>query len=96
MDKFSQSFITEATELLENLENDLMELKDSPADKELIDSVFRAMHTIKGSAAMFGFEIIADFTHDIENIFELVRSGDLIVSPELIDLIFISPSIRHG
>ncbi|MCA9731992.1 chemotaxis protein CheA [candidate division KSB1 bacterium] len=90
MDKFSQSFITEATELLENLENDLMELKDSPADKELIDSVFRAMHTIKGSAAMFGFEIIADFTHDIENIFELVRSGDLIVSPELIDLIFIS------
>ncbi len=48
--------------------------------------IFRGLHTIKGSGAMFGFECLAAFTHDLETAFDLVRNGRLEVSPELIDL----------
>ena len=53
---------------------------------ELIGRVFRAMHTIKGSGAMFGFDDIAAFTHEVETVFDLVRNGKLAVTKRLIDL----------
>ncbi len=81
-----QAFIEEATDLLTELENALLELEDAPGDQELIDRVFRAMHTIKGSGAMFGFDDISTFTHDVESVFEHVRNGQLKVSRELLDL----------
>ena len=73
-------------ELLAALEAGLLELERHPDDAELIGQVFRALHTIKGSGAMFGFDRIASFTHDIETVFDLVRDGELQVSQELITL----------
>jgi two-component system, chemotaxis family, sensor kinase CheA len=81
-----QAFYEEASDLLSELETALLELEATPADQELIDRVFRAMHTIKGSGSMFGFDNIAAFTHDVESVFEHVRNGDLEVSRELLDL----------
>ena len=52
----------------------------------MIGRVFRALHTIKGSGAMFGFDQMAAFTHDVENAFDLVRGGRLAVTPELIGI----------
>ncbi len=80
------TFREEAYELLSELEFSLLELEESPNDTELIGKVFRAMHTIKGSGAMFGFDEIASFTHEVETIFDQVRSGTLPVTKELIDL----------
>ena len=82
----TQTYREEAIELLSELENSLLELETNPNDTELIGRVFRAMHTIKGSGAMAGFENIASFTHDIETVFDLVRSDIIPVSKELIDL----------
>ena len=48
--------------------------------------MFRAMHTIKGSGAMFGFDDIAAFTHDVETVYDLVRGGKIPVTKPLIDL----------
>jgi two-component system chemotaxis sensor kinase CheA len=76
----------EACELLSELETSLLALEESPCDGELIGRVFRALHTIKGSGAMAGFEDIASFTHDIENIFDLVRNSELCVTKTLVDL----------
>ena len=76
----------EAYELLGELEYSLLELEEKPDDAELIGRVFRAMHTIKGSGAMFGFEDIASFTHQIETVYDLIRNGELDVTSELIDL----------
>ena len=76
----------EASELLVELEASLLELEESPDDIELIGRVFRAMHTIKGSGAMFGFDDIAAFTHEVETVFDLVRNGKLAVKRELLDL----------
>ena len=81
-----QTYREEAIELLSELENSLLELETNPNDTDLIGRVFRAMHTIKGSGAMAGFENIASFTHDIETVFDLVRSDIIPVSKELIDL----------
>ena len=80
------TFREEAAELLAELENSLLELEDRPDDGELVDKVFRAMHTIKGSGAMFGFERIAEFTHEVETVFDQVREGHMQVSDELINL----------
>ncbi len=79
-------FREEAYELLAELENSLLELEERPADMDLIGRVFRAMHTIKGSGAMFGFDDIAGFTHEVETVFDMVRNGALTVTKPLIDL----------
>lgn len=79
-------FKQEACELLSELESSLLELELNPGDMEIIGRVFRALHTIKGSGAMFGFDSIAAFTHEIENAFDKVRSGLLPVTKGLVDL----------
>jgi len=76
----------EANELLAELETSLLELEENPADEDLIGRVFRAMHTIKGSGAMFGFDEIATFTHEVETVFDLVRNGKLAVTKVLLNL----------
>jgi two-component system chemotaxis sensor kinase CheA len=81
-----EAFRSEAYELLGELEGSLLELEERPSDHEIIGKVFRAMHTIKGSGAMFGFDEIASFTHHIETVYDLIRNGDLGVTGELIDL----------
>ncbi|MGL1891688.1 MAG: chemotaxis protein CheA [Spirochaetaceae bacterium] len=83
--RFIQIFKDEALELLGQLEDSLLELEASPKDEELISAVFRVMHTIKGSAGMVGLEAISEFTHEVESIFEEIRSGNIIVSKSFID-----------
>jgi two-component system chemotaxis sensor kinase CheA len=68
-------FLQEAQELMEQLEQDLLELAQTPDDHERVDSAFRALHTLKGSGAMFGFEDVAKFIHDFETTFDRVRKG---------------------
>jgi two-component system chemotaxis sensor kinase CheA len=86
MDVQRQAFKEEAYELLAELETSLLELEETPDDMEQIGRVFRAMHTIKGSGAMFGFEDIADFTHNVETVFDQVRGGSIQVTRELVNL----------
>ncbi|CAN2046691.1 two-component system, chemotaxis family, sensor kinase CheA [Candidatus Magnetomoraceae bacterium gMMP-1] len=82
----SQAYREEAYELLAELESSLLELEENPNDSELIGRVFRAMHTIKGSGAMFGFDDIAEFTHEVETAFDLVRDGKIAVTTQLVNL----------
>ncbi|WP_342151984.1 chemotaxis protein CheA [Methylorubrum sp. SB2] len=79
-------FRTEANELLETLETTLLDLGEKPQDRALIDTAFRALHTIKGSGAMFGFERVAAFTHDFETAFDLVRQGRVPASLDLVNV----------
>ncbi|MDD3310821.1 chemotaxis protein CheA [Pseudodesulfovibrio sp.] len=81
-----QIFKEEAYDLLTELEAALLELEQSPEEIDLVNQVFRALHTIKGSGSMFGFEDIAEFTHEVESVFDMVRNGDLPVTPELCSL----------
>jgi len=79
-------FRTEAAELLDCLEATLLDLGEKPDSTALIDTAFRALHTIKGSGAMFGFDRVAAFTHDFETAFDLVRQGKVPASVELVNV----------
>jgi len=86
MDKYRETYKEEAYELLSELEASLLELEETPDDQELIGRIFRTLHTIKGSGAMFGFEDIAEFTHEVEAVFDLVRDNKISVTKDLVDM----------
>lgn len=79
-------FLQEADDLLIQLEAALLDLESMPNNEALIDQAFRALHTIKGSGAMFGFKMVADFTHHLETAFEQVRTKKRAATPELVSL----------
>ncbi len=82
----ADTFRQEAAELLEQLEATLLDLEGAPENHALVDQAFRALHTIKGSGGMFGFDAVAAFTHRLETAFEAVRSGRRPATPALITL----------
>jgi two-component system chemotaxis sensor kinase CheA len=86
VDQFRHSFCEEASDVLVDLESALLELNENRADAELVGRVFRGLHTLKGSGAMFGFDELAAFTHNLETAFDEVRNGRLAINSELIDL----------
>ena len=86
MDNFKRKFIEEATEHIQDIEQALLELEQNPTDKPLIERVFRAMHSLKGSGAMFGFEKISEFTHNLETVYDLVRNEEMVITNELLNL----------
>ncbi len=86
MDNAKEIFREEAYELLEELSSTLLELEQQPDDLDLVGKAFRALHTIKGSGAMFGFDELAGFVHDIETVFDRIRDGGLQVTKKIIDL----------
>lgn len=81
-----QTFREEALELLTEVEQLLLELEVDSNDEEKVARLFRAMHTVKGSGAMFGFDDLAAFTHEVETLWDLVRTGLLPIGKELLDV----------
>jgi len=86
IDRYKQGFQEEAREILVELESTLLALDQSRTDSELVSQAFRALHTIKGSGAMFGFTELAAFTHNLENAFDEVRNGRMDITSNLIEL----------
>ncbi|MFB4369201.1 MULTISPECIES: chemotaxis protein CheA [unclassified Pseudomonas] len=77
MDEVLQVFIAESQELLQQMEEALLQLENDPDDADTINAVFRAAHTIKGSAGLFGLDVIVAFTHIAESVLDRVRNGEL-------------------
>ncbi|CCE24607.1 chemotaxis protein CheA [Methylotuvimicrobium alcaliphilum] len=84
LDAAIQTFVQEAEELLAEMELALLGLEDNPDDSESINSVFRAMHTIKGSSGLFGFDSIVAFAHEAETVLDQVRRGQREIDGALI------------
>ncbi len=82
----SETFKYEARELLTQLEDALLELEENASSIAAIEQVFRTAHTLKGSGAMAGFTAVAEMAHELESAFDMVKSGCIDVSPELISL----------
>lgn len=84
--RMRSAFQSEAVDLLAELDASLLQLEAEPANGELINRVFRAIHTLKGSGAMAGFERLSHFAHRVEEVFNAAREGKVQITPELIDL----------
>ncbi|WP_440812190.1 chemotaxis protein CheA [Pseudomonas syringae] len=84
LDQAQQTFIVEARELLQAMEESLLQLESEPGDVDAIGAVFRAAHTIKGSAGLFGLTPIVSFTHIVEDVLDRLREGSVSVDAGLI------------
>jgi len=85
-DQMLAVFSEECAELLESSEEALLQLEDNPTDEELINNLFRAFHTVKGSGGIFGLDLLVAFTHIAENVLDEVRNGNIEMDEELISL----------
>ncbi len=81
------TLVQEARELLAHMEAALLEIEEAGASDERINAIFRAAHTIKGSAGLFGLELIVQFTHVMESVLVRVRNGELTIAPALCSLL---------
>jgi two-component system, chemotaxis family, sensor kinase CheA len=81
------AFISEAAEQIEALETLLLELEEQPDNRELLDSLFRCAHTVKGSAGIFGLNRVVEFTHHVETLLDKMRDGDISLTPSISTLL---------
>ncbi|MGC4060432.1 MAG: chemotaxis protein CheA [Aquabacterium sp.] len=86
LDEALMAFITESRDLLEKMEEALLLIEQQPDDAETINAIFRAAHTIKGSAGIFGLQGIVAFTHVAENVLDEVRKGRIRFDADLANL----------
>lgn len=82
-DDYLQTFVVECGELLEQMEESLLVIEQDPTNPDIINAIFRAAHTIKGSAGLFGLEFIVEFTHTAESVLDRARSGEIIINANL-------------
>lgn len=81
-------FFIESREMLEDMENGLLDIEKDISDIASIPAIFRAVHTIKGSAGMFGFNDIGDFAHIVENLLDKIRNDEIGITSEMVGLLF--------
>ncbi len=86
-DEIVQDFLVEAGEILETLNEQLVDLESQPDDMDMLNSVFRSFHTIKGGAGFLAINALVDVCHSAENIFDLLRKGERNVDSELMDVV---------
>ncbi|MFW5824531.1 MAG: Hpt domain-containing protein, partial [Marinobacter sp.] len=87
LDLAFQTFLDESRELLADMERILLELESRPGGVELQNALFRCVHTVKGSAGMFGLDHVVDFTHVVENVLDRLRAGEIQLCQDLANLL---------
>lgn len=86
--QYLEIFIDETKEHLETLNQQLLILETEPENMDTINEIFRAAHSLKGMAGTMGFKRMQRLTHDMENVFSEIRSGNMNVTPDLVDVLF--------
>ena len=90
MDEFQeilQDFLVESFELIEQLDQDLVELENTPEDLELLNGIFRVAHTVKGASSFLNFDVLTHLTHHMEDVLNKARHGDLLITPDVMDVV---------
>jgi len=82
-----EGFLSETTELLEKLDDDLVMLEKTSDDTDLLNRIFRSIHTVKGASSFLGFNMLVKVTHEAENVLNRLRKGELRVTPEIMDVV---------
>lgn len=82
-----EGFLAETAELLEKLDDDLIALEKSSDDADLLNRIFRSIHTVKGASSFLGFDLLVRVTHKTEDVLNRLRKGELFVTPEIMDVI---------
>ena len=86
-DEILQDFLVESAEILEELSEQLVELEQSPEDADLLNSIFRGFHTVKGGAGFLGLDGMVGICHVSEDVFDILRNGERVADSALMDAI---------
>ncbi len=84
---YKQQFLIEARDILDSVAAATLAAESDPANSELLNAIFRGIHTIKGSAAMFGLDCLSECSHELENLLNSLREGGLALTPEVVDVV---------
>lgn len=87
MQEILEDFLIEAFEMIEQLDQDLIELENNPKDLDLLNRIFRVAHTIKGSSSFLNFDILTNLTHNMEDVLNKARRGELVITPDIMDVV---------
>lgn len=93
---FRDAFLVEAAEHLDAMEAALLQLEHTPEDQELLNTIFRAAHTIKGGSGTFGMDNVTRVTHTLESLLDRLREGRIGASEPLVELLLASTDVIHG
>lgn len=85
---FKEVFAAEARDYLQSLNNDLLRLENNPGDRATVDDMFRAAHSLKGMAGTMGFDELAEFTHEMESVLDLLRTEELEPTTHVLNILF--------
>lgn len=88
VNKYIEIFIEEAKEHLQNLNQNLLQLEKNPDDIVVLNEIFRIAHTLKGMAGTMGFSKMATLTHDMEDVLQAIKNGEIKVNSDLVDILF--------
>jgi two-component system chemotaxis sensor kinase CheA len=88
INQYMGMFMDESREHLQTLNRCILELEATPEKLQLLDEIFRSAHTLKGMSATMGFHDVAEITHEMENILDLLRKGKLGVTSSIVDMLF--------
>lgn len=88
INQYLEIFIEESKEHLQNMNSNLLYLENHPEDTNTLNEIFRVAHTLKGMSATMGFNNIAHLTHEMENVLDYIRRGNMQVNTEITDLLF--------
>ena len=86
--RYAELFLTESQDNLSAINHALLELERTPGAREPIGALFRAVHTVKGMSATMGYAVVAELSHELETLLDLVRRGERDVSGTLMDTLF--------
>src|SRR6056297_2680768 len=83
-----KAFVAESEEGITELNNALLDLEADPEDAEAMDSIFRTAHTLKGNGAAMGYDSVSNLAHEMEDLLDEIRAGEIEIDPDLMDLLF--------
>ena len=95
MREIFDSYLVESKEILDHLSQDLITLEKNPADENLINNIFRGVHTLKGTSSFLGFNQISELSHTCEDLLNKLRKGDLIANGAIIDVLIETHNVAH-
>ena len=96
MQEILEDFLIEAFKMIEQLDQDLIELEHNPNDLDLLNRIFRVAHTIKGSSSFLNFDVLTSLTHNMEDVLNKARRGELQITPDVMDVVLESIDMMKG
>ncbi|BCS31895.1 chemotaxis protein CheA [Luteitalea sp. TBR-22] len=96
LSRFKDTYFEEATDHVATIESSLLNLEERGGDREVLDAIFRAAHSVKGGSGVFGLTAIGEFTHALESVLDRLREGEIACTRDLIDLLLQANDVLRG